>query len=92
LKFCMSNLGVFFHIWCRLDLFWSVRGLTSKMPTCPLHSLIGTSLAKAFAKLMRMSHFTSNVHSISETIRQFFKFWSLVPKIIQNIYKQMLIS
>ena len=36
LKFCMSNLGVVFHIWCkRLDLFWSVRGLTSKMPTYP---------------------------------------------------------
>jgi hypothetical protein len=32
----MSNLGVVFHIWCkRLDFFWSVRGLTSKMPTYP---------------------------------------------------------
>jgi hypothetical protein len=36
LKFCMSNLDVVFHIWCkRLDLFWSVRGLNSKMPTYP---------------------------------------------------------
>jgi hypothetical protein len=36
LKFCMSNLGVVFHIWCkRLDLFWSVRDLNSKMPTYP---------------------------------------------------------
>ncbi len=32
-KFCISNLGVVFYIWCkRLDLFWSVR-LISKMPT-----------------------------------------------------------
>jgi hypothetical protein len=35
-KFFMSNLGIVIHIWCkRLDLFWSVRGLTSKMPTYP---------------------------------------------------------
>jgi hypothetical protein len=34
LKFCTSNLGVVFHIWCkRLDLFWTVRGLISKIPT-----------------------------------------------------------
>jgi hypothetical protein len=36
LKFCMSNLGVVFNIWCkRLDLFWSVSGLISKIPTYP---------------------------------------------------------
>jgi hypothetical protein len=35
-KLCMSNLGVDFHILCkRLDLFLSVRGLTSKLPTYP---------------------------------------------------------
>jgi hypothetical protein len=37
LKFCMSNMGVVFHILCKiLDLFWTVRGLTSKMPTYPI--------------------------------------------------------
>jgi hypothetical protein len=31
-----EQFGCCFHIWCkRLDLFWSVRGLTSKMPTYP---------------------------------------------------------
>jgi lipid-A-disaccharide synthase-like uncharacterized protein len=36
LKFCTSNLDVVFHICCkRLNLFWSVRGLISKMPTYP---------------------------------------------------------
>jgi hypothetical protein len=44
LKFCMSNLNVVFHIWCkRLDLFWSVRGLTSKMPTYPTCQLAPVS-------------------------------------------------
>ncbi len=36
LKFWMRHLEVVFHIWYKmLDLFWSVRGLTSKLPTYP---------------------------------------------------------
>jgi hypothetical protein len=47
----MSNLGVVFHIWCkRLDLFWSVRGLTSKMPTYPTCQLAPSPLIKFVLK------------------------------------------
>jgi hypothetical protein len=45
LKFCVSNLGDVFQIWCkRLDLFWSVWGLTSKMQTYPICQLAPLSL------------------------------------------------
>jgi hypothetical protein len=45
----MSNLGVVFHIWCkRLDLFWSVRGKTSKIPTYPTSQLAPLSPTFSF--------------------------------------------
>jgi hypothetical protein len=49
LKFWMSHLGVVFHIWYKmLDLFWSVRGLTSKLPTYPTCQLAPLSPTAAF--------------------------------------------
>ncbi len=58
LKFCMSNLGVVFHIWCkRLDFFWSVRGLNSKIPTYPTCHLAPLSPTRGRNDEIRRQHF-----------------------------------
>lgn len=41
----MSNLGTIFHVWRkRLDLSWSIKDPTSKMPTCPTCQLASFTL------------------------------------------------